>query len=154
MMDYGTELPVPINQQNRMLKFIGKTIESSVEDDGFSDSTTRHRMLKSFAKRVFRRNEKVGTLILIRHGETVWNYNSTFTGWVDADLSERGQREIEHASRLLLERGYSVDIAFTSRLKRAIRSTWIVLKGLNQIYRPAFKSWRLNERMYGALEGM
>lgn len=153
MMDYGTELPVPINQQNRMLKFIGKTIESSVEDDGFSDSTTRHRMLKSFAKRVFRRNEKVGTLILIRHGETVWNYNSTFTGWVDADLSERGQREIEHASRLLLERGYSVDIAFTSRLKRAIRSTWIVLKGLNQIYRPAFKSWRLNERMYGALEG-
>ena len=153
MMDYGTELPIPFNQQNRLMRFIDKTMESSVEDDGFSDSNTRHRMLKSFAKRVFRRNEKPGTLILIRHGETVWNYNSTFTGWVDADLSERGQREIEHASRLLLERGYTVDIAFTSRLKRAIRSTWIVLKGLNQIYRPAYKSWRLNERMYGALEG-
>ena len=100
-----------------------------------------------------RRMPKPGTLIIVRHGESMWNYNSTFTGWCDVDLSERGHQEVEHASRLLLERGFKVDIAFTSRLKRAIRSTWIILRELNQIYRPVFKSWRLNERMYGDLEG-
>ena len=76
-----------------------------------------------------------------------------FTGWVDVDLNERGRREIEHAGRLLLERGLKIDITYTSRLKRAIRSTWIILRELNQIFRPVFKSYRLNERMYGDLEG-
>ena len=74
-------------------------------------------------------------------------------GWIDADLSDRGKLETEHAARLLLERGYAVDTAYTSRLKRAIRSTWIILTEIDQIFRPVFKSWRLNERMYGALEG-
>ena len=78
----------------------------------------------------------------------------SFTGWVDVDLSERGRREMEHAGRLLLERGYTIDISYTSRLKRAIRSTWILLRELNQIFRPVYKSYRLNERMYGALEGL
>ena len=70
------------------------------------------------------------------------------------DLSARGVAEVEHAARLLLESGYTVDIAYTSMLKRAIRSSWIILNELNQIYRPMVKSWRLNERMYGALEGV
>jgi len=95
-----------------------------------------------------------GTLILIRHGESLWNYNKTFTGWADPDLSERGFREAEHAARLLLESGYEIDVVFTSRLKRAIRTLWIILQELNQVYIPVFKSWRLNERMYGALTGL
>lgn len=97
---------------------------------------------------------KPGQLILVRHGESIWNLQRRFTGWVDVDLSERGTREIEHCARLLRERGYTVDVTYTSVLKRAIRSSWIILKELGQIYRPAIKSWRLNERMYGALEGL
>ncbi len=88
-----------------------------------------------------------GTLILVRHGETEWNQKRLFTGWVDVDLSERGIREIEHASRLLLERGYTVDITYTSVLRRAVRSSWIMLNEIDQIYGPVIKSWRLNERM-------
>jgi 2,3-bisphosphoglycerate-dependent phosphoglycerate mutase len=88
-----------------------------------------------------------GTLILVRHGETEWNQKRLFTGWVDVDLSDRGIREIEHASRLLLERGYTVDITYTSVLRRAVRSSWIMLNEIDQIYGPVIKSWRLNERM-------
>jgi 2,3-bisphosphoglycerate-dependent phosphoglycerate mutase len=95
-----------------------------------------------------------GTLILVRHGESVWNANKTFTGWADPDLSPQGYREVEHAARLLVEGGYNVDIVFTSRLKRAIRSSWILLRELNEVHLPVFKSWRLNERMYGALTGL
>ena len=75
-------------------------------------------------------------------------------GWADPDLSEQGVRETEHAARLLLAGGYDIDVVFTSRLKRAIRSTWIILGEMNQLYIPVFKSWRLNERMYGALTGL
>ncbi len=92
--------------------------------------------------------------MLVRHGETTHNYNRTFTGWIDVDLSETGRREVEHAAHLLLEKGYKVDVTYTSRLKRAIRSVFILLISLNQIYKPVFKSWRLNERMYGELEGL
>ena len=95
-----------------------------------------------------------GTLILVRHGESTWNANKTFTGWADADLSEQGVREVEHAARLLLEGGYQIDIVFTSRLKRAIKSVWILLQEMNGVFIPVFKSWRLNERMYGALTGL
>jgi 2,3-bisphosphoglycerate-dependent phosphoglycerate mutase len=95
-----------------------------------------------------------GTLILVRHGESVWNANKTFTGWADPDLSERGEREVEHAARLLLEGGYEIDVCFTSRLKRAIRSTWMILDEMNEVYLPVFKSWRLNERSYGKLQGL
>jgi 2,3-bisphosphoglycerate-dependent phosphoglycerate mutase len=98
--------------------------------------------------------QEVGTLILVRHGESLWNANKTFTGWADPDLSERGYREVEHAARLILEGGYDIDVVFTSRLKRAIRSVWIILQEMNQVYLPVFKSWRLNERMYGALTGL
>lgn len=71
-----------------------------------------------------------------------------------SDLSERGEREVEHAARLLLEGGFELDVVFTSRLKRAIRSAWIILEELNEAYLPVFKSWRLNERHYGALTGL
>lgn len=84
-----------------------------------------------------------GTLILVRHGESLWNVNQTFTGWYDADLSEKGVREVEHAARLLLEGGYVIDTVFTSRLKRAIKSVWILLQEMNESYIPVYKSWRL-----------
>ena len=77
-----------------------------------------------------------------------------FKGWADPGLSEQGIRETEHAARLLLAGGYDIDVVFTSRLKRAIKSTWIILGEMNQLYLPVFKSWRLNERMYGALTGL
>lgn len=106
------------------------------------------------AKKVVKKTPEPGTLILVRHGESKWNANKTFTGWADPDLSETGHREVAHAARLLLEGGYEIDVVFTSRLTRAIRSTWILLQELNEVYLPVFKSWRLNERMYGALTGL
>ncbi|KAJ8613610.1 hypothetical protein CTAYLR_006151 [Chrysophaeum taylorii] len=131
---------------------------SYVEDDGFS---VRYEQLGKKKNERWRtelllknRKKKPGSLILVRHGESLWNENSTFSGWADPDLAARGEREIEHSARLLLAAGYSVDVAYTSRLKRAIRSTWILLRELDQIYRPVYKSWRLNERCYGALTGL
>ena len=106
------------------------------------------------ARKVLDGKTEPGTLILVRHGESLWNANKTFTGWADPDLSETGHREVEHAARLLLEGGYEIDVVFTSRLTRAIRSTWILLQELNEVHIPVFKSWRLNERMYGALTGL
>jgi hypothetical protein len=101
------------------------------------------------AKNVLSRGRRVepGTLILVRHGESEWNKNKTFTGWADPDLTEQGRREVEHAARLLMEGGYKIDVVFSSRLKRAIRSVWILLQEFNEVYLPVFKSWRLNERM-------
>lgn len=124
---------------------------SFVEDDGFA--LAKHKRERSPWYR-FLGPAQPGTLVLVRHGESTWNRNSTFSGWADVDLSARGEREVEHAARLLLEAGITVDVAYTSRLKRAIRSCWILLRGLDQIYRPVFKSWRLNERHYGALTGL
>eukprot|EP01035_Chromulina_nebulosa_P021397 gene21397-27720_t len=130
----------------------GPVIEMfQTKDDGYSLSRGR-RSLWNKLLRFIKPKKEPGSLILIRHGETTLNYNKTFTGWMDVDLSDRGERETEHAARLLLERGFIVDTVYTSRLKRAIRSTWIILTEINQIFRPVFKSWRLNERMYGALE--
>ena len=101
-----------------------------------------------------RTGDEPGKLILIRHGESTWNASKLFTGWVDVDLSETGVSEVEHAARLLLERGYRLDVIYTSVLKRAIRSTMILLDELRQTYRPVVKDWRLNERHYGALQGL
>lgn len=95
-----------------------------------------------------------GTLILVRGGESVWNANGTFTGWADPDFSVKGKQECEHAGRLLLEQGFEPDIVYTSRLKRAIHSTWVILLEINALYLPVFKSWRLNERNYGSLTGL
>eukprot|EP01041_Mallomonas_annulata_P014106 gene14106-30021_t len=140
-------------------KYYGRSISlamkfSQVEDDGFSLSRRKGlgRIFSAAIRGISR--TQPGSLILVRHGESEWNSNKTFTGWVDVDLSDRGIREVEHAGRLLLASGYEVDVVYTSRLTRAIRTTWILLKELHQTYRPVFKSWRLNERMYGALEGL
>jgi hypothetical protein len=120
----------------------------NIEDDGYGHLD--EGPTDTFFSRVvnhFQEKKKPGTLILVRHGETDWNHRELFTGWIDNDLSERGIREVEHAARLLLERGYTVDITYTSMLKRAIRTSWILLNEINQIYRPVIKTWRLNERM-------
>src|SRR5262245_39635883 len=93
-------------------------------------------------------------LVLLRHGESVWNRENRFTGWTDVDLSERGREEAQEAGRLLREGGYVFDTAFTSVLKRAIRTLWYSLDALDQMWIPVEKNWRLNERHYGALQGL
>lgn len=94
------------------------------------------------------------TLVLLRHGESDWNKENRFTGWTDVDLSEKGIAEAREGARLLKEGGFTFDIAFTSVLKRAIRTLWIVQDGLDLMWIPVQKSWRLNERHYGALQGL
>jgi 2,3-bisphosphoglycerate-dependent phosphoglycerate mutase len=94
------------------------------------------------------------TLILLRHGESEWNRENRFTGWKDVDLSTRGLEEARAAGRLLKDEGYVFDIAFSSLLKRAIRTLWIGLDEMDLLWIPVEKSWRLNERHYGALEGL
>jgi 2,3-bisphosphoglycerate-dependent phosphoglycerate mutase len=94
------------------------------------------------------------TLVLLRHGESTWNKENRFTGWTDVDLSEKGRQEATEAGRLLKEGHYVFDVAFTSVLKRAIRTLWITLDALDLMWIPVSKSWRLNERHYGALQGL
>ena len=93
-------------------------------------------------------------LVLLRHGESIWNKENRFTGWTDVDLSEQGRQEAREAGRLLKEDGYVFDLAFTSVLKRAIRTLWIVLDEMDLMWIPVRNSWRLNERHYGALQGL
>ena len=93
-------------------------------------------------------------LVLLRHGESTWNRENRFTGWTDVDLSEKGREEAKEAARLLREGGYAFDIAFTSVLKRAIRTLGILLDDLALLWIPVTKDWRLNGRHYGALQGL
>jgi len=93
-------------------------------------------------------------LVLLRHGESTWNRENRFTGWTDVDLSDRGREEAREAGRLLREGSYQFDIAYTSVLKRAIRTLWIALDELDLVWIPVVKSWRLNERHYGGLQGL
>ena len=93
-------------------------------------------------------------LVLLRHGESTWNLENRFTGWTDVDLTPRGVGEAQEAGRLLKEGGYRFDVAHTSLLKRAIRTLWLALDGLDQMWLPVYKTWRLNERHYGALQGL
>src|SRR3989304_5543713 len=93
-------------------------------------------------------------LVLLRHGESDWNRENRFTGWPDGDRSQKGIDEARAAGRLLKSGGYSFDIAFTSVLRRAIRTLWLALEKLDQMWIPVEKSWRLNERHYGALQGL
>ncbi len=94
------------------------------------------------------------TLVLLRHGESTWNRENRFTGWTDVDLTERGVAEARRAGRQLREEGLEFDVAYTSVLKRAIRTLWIALDELDQMWIPVHRSWRLNERHYGALQGL
>jgi 2,3-bisphosphoglycerate-dependent phosphoglycerate mutase len=93
-------------------------------------------------------------LVLLRHGESIWNRENKFTGWTDVDLSEKGIEEAREAGRVLRDEGYDFDLAFTSVLKRAIRTLNIVLEELDRQWLPVRKHWRLNERHYGALQGL
>lgn len=94
------------------------------------------------------------TLVLLRHGESEWNKENRFTGWVDVPLSEAGVAEAEAAGKLMAKEGLKFDVAYTSLLKRAIKTLWISLEALDQMWIPVHRSWRVNERMYGALQGL
>jgi 2,3-bisphosphoglycerate-dependent phosphoglycerate mutase len=93
-------------------------------------------------------------VVLLRHGESTWNKENRFTGWTDVDLSEKGIEEAKKAAQELMAGGYTFDIAFTSVLKRAVRTLWIVQDGMDLMWIPVRRSWRLNERHYGALQGL
>jgi len=93
-------------------------------------------------------------LVLLRHGESTWNRENRFTGWTDVDLAPSGVEEARNAARQLRSGGYDFDIAFTSLLKRAIRTLWIALDELDRLWLPVEKNWRMNERHYGALQGL
>ena len=93
-------------------------------------------------------------LVLLRHGESTWNEENRFTGWTDVDLSKKGLEEARNSGRLLRENGFVFDVAYTSVLKRAIRTLWIALDEMDQMWIPINLSWRLNERHYGALQGL
>ncbi len=93
-------------------------------------------------------------IVLLRHGESTWNKENRFTGWTDVGLSDKGVEEAHTAARRLKEEGYVFDVAYTSVLKRAIQTLWIVLEEMDLMWIPVHRSWRLNERMYGALQGL
>jgi len=93
-------------------------------------------------------------LVLVRHGQSTWNLENKFTGWTDVDLSEQGIAEAHEAAEALIKNGYTFDVAFTSVLKRAIRTLWIILDDMDLMWIPVHRSWRLNERHYGALQGL
>jgi 2,3-bisphosphoglycerate-dependent phosphoglycerate mutase len=95
-----------------------------------------------------------GKLLLLRHGQSTWNLENLFTGWVDVDLSEQGRHEAREAGRLLKAEGIPFDIAFTSVLKRAIRTLWMALDEMDTMWLPVERTWRLNERHYGSLQGL
>jgi 2,3-bisphosphoglycerate-dependent phosphoglycerate mutase len=93
-------------------------------------------------------------VVLLRHGESTWNKENRFTGWVDVGLSEKGMQEAVEAGRTLKKEGYVFDVAYTSVLKRAIKTLWLALEEMDLMYLPVINSWRLNERHYGALQGL
>jgi len=95
-----------------------------------------------------------GKLVLLRHGQSIWNLENLFTGWIDVDLSPQGVEEAKESGRLLKAEGIAFDIAFTSVLKRAIRTLWIALDEMDMMWLPVERTWRLNERHYGALQGL
>ncbi len=94
------------------------------------------------------------TLVLLRHGESTWNLENRFTGWTDVDLSAKGVEEAEEGARLLAEGNFTFDLAYTSVLKRAVRTLWIVQDRMDLMWIPVVRTWRLNERHYGALQGL
>lgn len=93
-------------------------------------------------------------LVLVRHGQSTWNLENRFTGWIDVGLSRLGIEEAKSSARLLIEENYTFDIAYTSVLKRAIQTLWIILEDMDLMWIPVYRSWRLNERHYGALQGL
>ncbi|MCY3730170.1 MAG: 2,3-bisphosphoglycerate-dependent phosphoglycerate mutase, partial [Rhodospirillaceae bacterium] len=99
-------------------------------------------------------SRQLGTLVMVRHGQSEWNLDNRFTGWTDVDLSRQGIGEALAAGRLLRGEGFTFDRAFTSVLTRAIRTLWLILDEMNRMWIPVERDWRLNERHYGALQGL
>ena len=138
----------PMKSLNRAVRQVSSSASASGNESKKSSSSSSSTATTTNTKK------KMGSLILLRCGESSWTKTGRFTGWADPDLVTEGILEMEHASRLLLSEGYEADIIYTSRLKRAVKSTWIVLNGLGAVYLPVYKSWRLNERHYGTLTGL
>lgn len=99
-------------------------------------------------------SSKMYKIVLLRHGQSVWNKENRFTGWTDVDLTEQGRTEAKNAGQLLKEEGFTFDLAYTSYLKRAIRTLWLALDEMDMMWLPVFRHWQLNERHYGALQGL
>ncbi len=93
-------------------------------------------------------------IVLLRHGESTWNRENRFTGWTDVDLTEKGVEEARQAGRLMKQAGFAFDVAHTSMLKRAIKTLWLALEEMDRMWLPVHHTWRLNERHYGALQGL
>ncbi len=126
---------------------------------GVTSLSARVRIIGSNRERKKRSQlEKVSLemykVVLIRHGESIWNKENLFTGWTDVDLSEKGREEATQAGLMLKEQGFQFDVAYTSVLKRAIRTLWIALDQMDLLWVPVERDWRLNERHYGALQGL
>lgn len=98
--------------------------------------------------------QNITKLVLLRHGESIWNKENRYTGWTDVDLSNKGIEEAHNAAKALIKEGFTFEVAFTSVLKRAIRTLWIVLDEMDLMWIPVYRNWRLNERHYGALQGL
>ncbi|KAG7342738.1 phosphoglyceromutase [Nitzschia inconspicua] len=134
------------------------TLESTeypvIDDDVGSKAKRWMKIPFQWIGRRLSKPPKPGKLILLRCGQSEWNANGTFTGWADPDLTQQGIQECQHAARLLLAEGYEPDLVYTSRLKRSIKSAAYVLSELGTLFLPLQKSWRLNERCYGALTGL
>lgn len=103
---------------------------------------------------IIRGGTYMAKLVMLRHGESTWNKENRFTGWTDVDLSDKGLQEAHLAAKLLKEGGYTFDVAYTSVLKRAIRTLWTVMDDMDLMWIPVIRTWRLNERHYGALQGL
>jgi len=101
-----------------------------------------------------KRRVTMAKVVLLRHGESTWNRENKFTGWTDVDLSPKGVEEAHSAAEYLMKEGFTFDIAFTSFLKRAVKTLWTVMEDMDLMWIPVFRSWRLNERHYGALQGL
>src|SRR5690606_8570570 len=111
-----------------------------------------HRRDHTMAKRRPKSGKPVHKLVLVRHGESTWNQENRFTGWTDVDLTDKGRQEAQQAGDLL--KSFEFDMVFTSVLKRAIRTMWIILDRTDQMWLPVTRAWQLNERHYGALQGL
>ena len=110
--------------------------------------------LYSKTEYIYTKNFIMHKLVLLRHGESQWNLENRFTGWHDVNLTEQGESEGREAGRLLKSEGFEFDVAYTSVLTRAIRTLWLALTEMDQVWIPVHREWRLNERHYGALQGL
>lgn len=119
-----------------------------------SECNASPNRLPSFSPTRYQSVSHMKKIVLLRHGESTWNRENRFTGWTDVGLTEKGMAEAIEAGRLLKDEGYSFDVAYTSVLKRAIKTLWTVLEEMDQMWLPIHHSWRLNERHYGALQGL